>query len=164
MTLHGLRGSTQQILLPSSDKRLCIYKCSEENSGCQIRQWAHCRCLLIPALVHGCEHLSTVKFNTFTFVLNRISKKPLSVGSPSVSLQSSPPHIKYKNELKKGTLLSHGRPPESSRIFSLVEAISLKIWENSAMRNFHFGFRPWLKDREASAGVYQRLRKYFVCR
>ena len=97
-----------------SSALLCIYKYSEENSGCQIRQWAHCRCLLLPALVHGCEHLSTVKFSTLTFVLNRIAKKPLSVGSPSISLQSSPPHIKYKNELKKATLLSHGRQPESS--------------------------------------------------
>ena len=136
-------------------------------------QWAHCRCLLIPALVHGCEHLSTVKVSTFTFVLNRIFKKALTVGSPSVSLQSSPPRIKYKRVLKKATFASHGRQPEASccfylttkfilcRIFSLVEMISLKIWENSAMRNVQFRFPSVAQGQRSLCRSLSKTSKVF---
>lgn len=64
------------------------------------------------------------------------------------------------SELKRATSLNHGRQPEASclsyltsldtttftlsSIFSLVEAISLAIWERLACEMFTSGFRPWL--------------------
>ena len=187
VTLHGLRGSTQRILLSSSDTRCCIYKYSEENSDSLMGQWAHCRCLLIPALVHGCEHLSTVKFSTFTFVLNRIFKKALTVGSPSVSLQSSPPPAYQRQKgafkllssflsfvfLKEGEV-SEPRTTTGSelvfyltttfilwRIFSLVETISFKIWENSAMRNVHFRFPSVAQGQRSLRRSLSKTSKVF---
>ena len=65
------------------------------------------------------------------------------------------------SELKRATSLTHGRQPEAScfsyltsldtttfilsSIVSLVEAISLTIWERLACEMFTSGFRPWLK-------------------
>ena len=106
----------------------------------------------------------------FTFQLNRIIRQLKKEKRTMTTLRAhlkkfrlpSLCSVEECSERKRATSLTHGRQPEVScfsyltsldtttfilsSIFSLVEAISLTIWERLACEMFSSGFRPWLNN------------------